>query len=115
MKRLAAVTILALSSIGVAQAGDRGAGPGGTGSLAAGTLTAPETLSAAFFGTTEPGKAGTVRISAEQAREIFDYLSQQAGAVVSGTSAAADGTFPGGGGFRISVDTAAGTLNIARR
>lgn len=108
----AAAMLVALTA--PVHAGKTAAGPAATASLATGTVVTPQGLAEAVFGTVAPGTTASIGISSDQAAQITTYLASQPGAVVSGSTVSATGTFADGTRFVITIDSATGTLSLTR-
>ncbi len=131
MKKIFAVAVMtaAVASPAVL-AGSAGAGPGGNGATTMGTLASSITFDRASMGVTldpseqelhggeirvlDPGTAGSILLSLEQALQVFNTLLEIQGSRVSadGSVVASVITLPDGRGGTVMVNRGTGKVTV---
>lgn len=106
--------LAALALATTAQAGQVGAGPGGTASTTVGSIVSSVTQAQASSGTPQPGIVGSVTLPTNQVASIAAYLQGQQGAVVSGNTITVPTTFADNTRGTVSIDTGTGVLTLTR-
>lgn len=109
---LLAVSTLAFGA--AAQAGQIGAGPGGTGSQVVGSVISADSASEAAYNSHSPGLIGSVILSGDQVNLLAASLKSQSGTTVNGNLIIAPTVFADSTNGTVTLNTDTGVLTLTR-